>query len=182
MQSFKFRLAPSKSQRTKLLQTLELCRWVFNETLATRKNAWESEKKSITRFDTIKLIPIGKVEKPELSQVYSQVLQEVCTRVDLAFQSYFRRVQGHAEKVGYPRFKGYGRYDSFTYPQTGFELLDKGLLLSKIGVLKIIQHRPVQGTLRVKTLNIQRDAVGNWSACFACEVEPTPLPFNDLAV
>jgi putative transposase len=84
--------------------------------------------------------------------------------------------------VGYPRFKGYGRYHSFTYPQTGFELLDHGLLLSKIGVVKIIQHRPLAGTLRVKTLNIQRDAVGNWYACFACEVEPTPLPFNDLTV
>jgi putative transposase len=40
----------------------------------------------------------------------------------------------------------------------------------------MIQHRPMEG--RVKTLNIQRDAVGNWYACFACEVEPTPLPFN----
>jgi putative transposase len=189
MQTFKFRLAPSKSQRTKLLQTLELCRWVFNETLATRKNAWEQEKKSITRFDTINLLPIWKAEKPELSQVYSQVLQEVCTRVDLAFQSYFRRVKEHAEKAGYPRFKGYGRYDSFTYPQTGFELLENGLMLSKIGVIKIIQHRPIEGRHRVKTLNIQRDAVGNWYACFACEVEPRALPFNqrsspvdDLAV
>src|SRR6185295_4074991 len=116
MQTFKFRLAPSKSQRTKLLQTLALCRWIFNKTLATRKRAWEQEKKSFTRFDTIKRLPMWKVQKPELSQVYSQVLQDVCTRVDLAFQSYFRRVKEHAEKVGYPRFKGYGRYDSFTYP------------------------------------------------------------------
>jgi putative transposase len=180
MLTYKFRLTPSKSQRTKLLQTLELCRWVFNETLAARKNAWEQEKKSLTRFDTIKLLPVWKVEKPELSQVYSQVLQEVCTRVDLAFQAYFRRVKEHAEKVGYPRFKGYGRYASFTYPQTGFELLDHALLLSKIGAIKIIQHRPLEG--RIKTLNIQRDAVGNWYACFACEVEPTPLPFKDVAV
>jgi len=155
----------------------------------TRKNAWEQEKKSITRFDTIKLLPIWKAEKPELSQVYSQVLQEVCTRVDLAFQSYFRRVKEHAEKAGYPRFKGYGRYNSFTYPQTGFELLENGLMLSKIGVIKIIQHRPIEGRHRVKTLNIQRDAVGNWYACFACEVEPRALPFDqrsspvdDLAV
>src|SRR6185295_18380217 len=58
--------------------------------------------------------------------------------------------------------------------------LDHGLLLSKIGAIKIIQHRPIEG--RIKTLTIQRDAVGNWYACFACEVEPTPLPFNDLAV
>ena len=180
MQTFKFRLAPSKAQRTQLLQTLELCRWTYNETLATRKNAWEREKKSITRFDTIKLLRTWKASKPELAQVYSQVLQEVCTRVELAFQAYFRRVKAHAEKVGYPRFKGYGRYDSFTYPQTGFELLANGLRLSKIGTIKMLQHRPLAG--RIKTLTIQRDAVGNWYACFACAVEPPPLPFNERAV
>lgn len=180
MLTYKFRLAPSKSQRTKLLQTLELCRWVFNETLATRKHAWEREKKSVSLYDTNKMLTSWKKEKTELSQVHSQVLQNVQERVDLAFQSYFRRVKERAEKVGYPRFKSYGRYDSFTFKQSGFELLDNSLLLSKIGAIKIIQHRPIEG--RIKTLNIQRDAVGNWYACFACEVEPTPLPFNDVAV
>ena len=41
-------------------------------------------------------------------------------------------------------------------------------------------HRPIEG--RVKTLTVQRDAVGNWYACLACEVEPEPMPFNELAV
>jgi putative transposase len=162
------------------MQTLELCRLVYNSTLATRKNAWESEKRSVSLYGTNKMLTSWKIEYPDLKQVHSQVLQNVQERVDLAFQSYFRRVKEGAEKVGYPRFKGYGRYDSFTFKQSGFELLDNGLMVSKIGAIKIIQHRPIEG--RIKTLNIQRDAVGNWYACFACEVEPTPLPFNDVAV
>lgn len=56
-------------------------------------------------------------EKPELKEVHSQVLQEVVKRVDLAYQAFFRRVKA-GEKPGYPRFKGYGRYDSFTYTQS----------------------------------------------------------------
>jgi putative transposase len=51
---------------------------------------------------------------------------------------------------------------------------------SKIGILRIIQHRPIEG--RIKTLTVQRDAVGNWYACFACEVEAETLPFNDLGI
>ena len=39
---------------------------------------------------------------------------------------------------------------------------------------------PIVGT--VKTLTIRRDAVGNWYACFSCEVEPTPLPLTDKVV
>ena len=66
MKTFKFRLNPTRQQRTLLSNTLELCRWVYNETLATRKNAWEQEKKSLSWYDTIKLLPVWKKEKPEL--------------------------------------------------------------------------------------------------------------------
>jgi len=177
--TYKFRLNPTHRQRTLLNNTLELCRWVYNETLATRKNAWEQENKSISRYDTIKMLPAWKKEKSELSQVYSQVLQEVCNRVDLAFNAFFRRVK-MGEKPGYPRFRGQGRYDSFTYPQTGFTLCDNRLILSKIGVVKIIQHRPIEG--KIKILNIRRNAVGNWYACFSCECESKPLPACEKAI
>jgi len=106
-------------------------------------------------------------------------MQNVQERVDLAFKAFFCRMKA-GEKPGYPRFRGYGRYDSFTFKQSGFQLLGNGLHLSKIGVVKIVLHRPVEG--RLKTLTIQRDAVGNWYACLACEVEPKPLPCNDLAI
>jgi putative transposase len=156
-----------------------LCRWVYNETLATRKNAWEQEHKSITRYGTIRMLPKWKKAKPELNQVYSQVLQEVCTRVDLAFKAFFRRVKA-GEKPGYPRFRGKGRYDSFTYPQSGFKLQGNQLNLSKIGIIRIILHRPILGT--IKTLTIRRDRIGNWYACFSCEVEPAMLPESNKAV
>jgi putative transposase len=84
------------------------------------------------------------------------------------------------EKPGYPRFRGYGRYASFSFKQSGFELRDKGLRISKMGVIRVVLHRPVAG--RVKTLTLQKDAVGNWYACFSCEVEREPLPFNERAV
>lgn len=177
--TYKFRLNPTKSQHTLLNNTLDICRWVYNETLATRKNAWEQEQKSISLYDTNKLLPGWKKDKPELSQVYSQVLQNVQVRVDLAFKAFFRRAKA-GEKPGYPRFRGNGWYDSFTYPQTGFTLADNGLLLSKIGVVKIIQHRPVEG--EIKTLNIRRDMIGNWYACFSCEVKTKPLPKSEKAV
>jgi putative transposase len=181
MKTFKYRLKPSRSQRTQLDRTLELCRWVFNETLATRKNSWEQEKKTLSLYDTNKLLTLWKREHTEMASVHSQVLQNVQERVDLAFKAFFRRVKA-GEKPGYPRFRGYGRYASFTFKQSGFALLPagKGLHISKIGAVRIVLHRPIEG--RVKTLTLQRDAVGNWYACFACEVESEPLPYNELAV
>ena len=172
--TYRYRLYPTAAQRTSLQKTLEACRWLYNRTLEVRKMAWEQERKTVGRYDTINLLAQWKAEKPELCGVHSQVLQEVCTRVDLAFQAFFRRVKTGEQEVGYPRFRGVGRYDSFTFPQSGFALLDNGKLrLSKIGDVKTVLHRPVIG--KCKTLTIRRDSVGNWYACFSCEVEPKPL-------
>jgi putative transposase len=176
--TFKYRLFPTKAQRTKLNQTLEACRKVYNKTLAMRKAAWEHEKRNVTYYETKKMLPVWKEEEPWLKEVYSQVLQNVTERVDLAFQAFFRRLKA-GEKPSYPRFKGYGRYDSFTFTQSGFKLNGK-LSLSKIGDVKIRLHRPVEGT--IKTLTIQRDSLGNWYACFSCEVEPKPLPVSSEMV
>ena len=186
--AFKYRLQPSKGQRTKLLQTLELCRWVYNETLAARKNNWEQAGQTLSLYQANKLLTMWKSDHPELKGVFSQVLQNAQERVDLAFKAFFRRVKAN-ENPGYPRFRGYGRYDSFTFKQFGFAILEAGtapqhklgrLSLSKIGVIKIILHRPIEG--QIKTLTIQRNRVGNWYACFNCEVHSEPLPFSALAI
>lgn len=141
-----------------------------------RKDAWEQEQKNVSYYDTKRMIPIWKEQKPELKEVYSQVLQNVTERVDLAFKAFFRRVKAGGEKPGYPRFKGYDRYDSFTFTQSGFKLAGSRLAISKIGKVKIILHRPLEG--QCKTLTIQRDRLGNWYACFSCIVEPKPLPVS----
>lgn len=173
--TYKFRIFPTKAQQTSLEETLELCRWTYNQTLAHRKNSYEKEGKSISKYDTNLLLPYWKEQNPELKSVFSQVLQNVQERVDLAFQAFFRRVRNH-ENPGYPRFKGRGRYDSFTYPQTGFGLKDNGtVLLSKIGEIKIKLHRQIEG--KIKRLTIGRTTRGKWFATFFVEQE-NPVPIS----
>jgi len=152
-------------------RTLDLCRWVYNETLAYRKTLFETEGKSSSKYATNALLPTWKVDKPDLKEVFSQTLQNVQERVDLAFKAFFRRIKA-GEKPGYPRFKGKGWYDSFTYPQMGFKL-DNGLLkLSKIGNIKIKLHGPIEG--KIKRLTVRRTATGKWFACFSVEIEDQP--------
>jgi putative transposase len=161
MKVLRYRLYPTKAQKKVLKDTLELCRWTYNETLATRKNAWESEQKNVSYYDTKKMLTEWKQSKPTLKNVHSQVLQEVVKRVDLAFQAFFRRCKA-GEEPGYPRFKGYGRYDSFTYTQTGFELNEDKLWLSKLGDIKIKLYRPVDG--KIQRITIRRTPTGKWFA------------------
>ncbi len=172
--TFQYRLYPTRQQLKKLEATLEECRWLYNETLAYRKDAWEQRQHYISWYDSKKRIPILKQERPTLSSVHSQVLQNVTERVELAFQAFFRRCKAGKEP-GYPRFKGYGRYDSFTFPQSGFTLThDNRVCLSKIGSIKMVYHRPIKG--QIKTCTVQRSSTGKWYVSFSCEAEPERLP------
>ena len=180
LKTYQYRIYPSKSQTTTMNQTLELCRWTYNETLAHRKDNWEDNQKNISLFDTNKLLPIWKINKEELKQVYAQVLQNCQVRVDLAFKAFFRRVKS-GDTPGYPRFKGYGRYDSFTYPQSGFKIVDDKLHLSKIGDIKIKLHRLFDGT--IKTLTIKKSPTGKWFASFVVDIgELIPKQNNSTSV
>jgi putative transposase len=99
--------------------------------------------------------------------------------VDRAFQAFFRRVKA-GKTPGYPRFRGTGRYNSFTYPQYGNgAALDGGVLsLSKIGRIPIRLHRPLEGT--AKTVTIIHEADG-WYVGISCAQVPTQsLPLSGL--
>lgn len=178
---FKYRLKPSCAQRRLLSEHLDICCRVYNRTLAVRQDAYRQRDQSLNYYDTAQLLPAWKADDPTLKQVHSQVLQNVQKRVEAAFQAFFRRVKA-GEKPGYPRFRGQGWYDSFTYPQYGNGVrLDGDVLhLSKLGAIRVILHRPLVGT--IKTVTVRRDRFGNWYACFSCEIEPEPLPPTDQVV
>lgn len=171
--TYRYRLFPTKAQTRAMQKALDACRWVYNKVLEVRHDAWEEREETYSLYDTIKMLPGWKAEHPFLKDAYSQSLQNVCIRVDLAFKAFFRRVKA-GEEPGYPRFRGRDFYDSFTYPQDGFRLIENRLRLSKIGDVKIVLHRPIEG--RVKTLTIKRSPTGKWFASFSVEVEARALP------
>lgn len=163
------------------MQLLEECRWLYNATLATRKRAWEEQQQTLGLYDTQAFLPGWKEQRSSLTRVHSQVLQNVQVRVDLAFKAFFRRMKAGGDP-GYPRFKGFGRYDSLTYPQygNGAKLDGRTLILSKIGSVKVVRHRPVEG--QIKTVTLRRASTGKWYVSFSVETEPQPLPETPAAV
>ena len=177
--SFQFRINPTKKQEKLLLNTLEQCRRLYNHLLEQRKTSWETEKKGLSLYDQQATFPILKERVPELRDVHSQVLQNVAVRIDLAFKAFFRRVKQGIDP-GYPRFRGYGRYDSFTYPQSGYRVNEKSVSISKVGKVKTIFHRPVEGC--IKTCTVRRTATGKWFVSFSCEVDKTILPVNEFSI
>ncbi len=180
MKTFVSKLRPTPAQTAWLAETLKTCRRLYNHALSERKTAYQERGESIGFARQCASLPVLKRTWKSLLRVHSQVVQNVLRRVDRAFQAFFRRVKA-GQKAGYPRFKGRGWYDSFTYPQWGNGVtLDKGrLALSKIGAIRLHTDRPLEGT--PKTCTIVRKADG-WYAHIVCDVAPSPLPPTGKAV
>ena len=132
--------------------------------LADRKNAYERCGIGINYYQQSSQLRYMKLD------IYQQVAQDVLSRLDKAYQNFFRRVK-NGDKPGYPRFQGCQRYDSFTfpqYPQSGFKILEDGKLkLSKIGVIRMFIHRPIEG--KIKTCTVKRES-DQWYASFSVEL------------
>ena len=185
--TYQFRLYPTKKQQATLGEWLALCCEVYNAALQERRDAYRMGGVSLGFAHQCAELPACKQVRPELAQVNSQVVQDVLKRVDLAFAAFFRRCQA-SEQAGYPRFRSRFRYDSLTFKQYGnsFSLTREGkqkgkLILSKIGHVKMVMHRPLQG--KPKTAIVKRTPTGKWYVSICCtEVEPERLPASSEQV
>src|SRR5215471_2735572 len=116
--TFKYKLKPTPEQEQALAFVVRRCRELYNAGLQERRDAWQKCGGSITAASQSAQLPAIKEVRPEYCDIHSQVLQDVLTRLDRAFQAFFRRVKD-GETPGYPRFQGANRYSTFTYQQFG---------------------------------------------------------------
>src|SRR5436305_5170053 len=152
--AYRFRIYPTKKQIGKMEWTLRRCKELYNAALEERREAYRMTGVSVSYGMQADQLPAIKQLREEYQDIHSQVQQDVLKRLEKAMQAFFRRVR-NGETPGYPRFKSADRYDSFTYPQGGYEIINKRLHLSKIGHLKIKLHREMKGT--IKTCTIKRE-------------------------
>ena len=171
--AYKFRLYPNREQTDRLVRTLDTCRLLYNDLLAARKEIYEATGESVGYYRQKRELVGMKRVNDRLTLVHSQVLQDVARRVKLSFDGFFRRIRD-GETPGHPRFKGKGWYKSFTYPQheNGFAIKNGQLSLSKVGDVRMFQHRPIEGV--IKTCTLKRDDVGDWSAIIVSVLPDVP--------
>ena len=209
IKAFKYRLSANKATIDKLQWVLDRARELYNAALTERRDAYEMHVKrhpgyydEETRRRLTRELVVGyyaqkrtlveiKDLRPEYQEIASHVLQDVILRVKRTYDRFFDRVK-NGQKPGYPRFKGRNQYESFTYPDhAGWKLTDEGisdkkkhkatLHLSKIGTVKVIIHREMQGT--IKTLTVKREGE-QWYCIFTCEVEThlLPISYEDVGI
>ena len=175
--AFKYKLQPTPQQERVMAFVVRRCRELYNAALQERRDAWQKCGVSVSAAGQSAQLPAVKQVCPEYRDIHSQVLQDVLTRLDRAFQAFFCRVKA-GEEPGYPRFQGASRYHSFTYKQYGNGArLDNGFLaLSKSGRVAVRWSRPLEGI--PKTVTVSHEADG-WYAIISCaDVPARPMPMT----
>lgn len=179
MQAYKYKIkTPNKQVATKLENHLFLCAELYNAALQERRDAYKLNHVSLNYFDQANQLSDIKEIRDDLTEIHSQVLQDILKRVDKTFKAFFARIK-RKEKAGFPRFKSSKKFDGFCFPQSGFKLVGDKLTLSKIGSVRLRLSRPIEG--KIKTCTIKREVSG-WFVVFTVENEIKPLPKTKRSV
>jgi putative transposase len=192
--NYQYRVYPNLEQEIRMVSWLEMCRGVYNYALGERRDWIKSRKCDVNSCSLVSEyiiraeVPYPNYYKqqnaltavkdtlPHLKDVQSQVIQEPLRRVDAAF------VAMKARKHGFPRFKKYGQYRTFLFPQfKESPVIGSQIKLPKIGLMPIVLHRPIPDGFDVKTVRVVWKHSGWYvTLCLQCDVIiPDVLPHGN---
>jgi putative transposase len=172
---YRYRLYPTRAQDEAMRTTLYRLRELYNAALQERRDAYRKQGRTVSGYQQMAELREVRELRPEYATIHTHLLQDVITRLDRAYQAFFRRVKA-GEKPGFPRFKGRGRYNTFTFKDAvnhnGVRLLAAGkrVKLTGIGNVKIKLHRPTEGTIKQASVTLSGD--GHWYIAFVCDSVP----------
>ena len=178
--TFSYRLKTTSIVSQVFAQYAGNARFVYNYGLALIKKALE-EKSRLPRYSELAhLLPRLKQEEATawLSHTHSQVLQQSLKDLDNSIQQFLRGVKKKAKvKRGFPHFKKKGIQDSFRYPQ-GIRCHESKIFLPKIGWVKYIDTRPLEGQIKQATIKREHQ---HWFIHIVCTIaqEIKLVPFSE---
>src|SRR5881394_2270056 len=168
--TFQYRLLPTKSQHRALERILEQQRQLYNAALEERIDAYR--KAAITRsyIDQCKALTEWRQSDPDAAALPSNLQRWTLTRLDEAYQGFFRRVS-KGGKPGFPRFRGKARFDTFGFREFRGIRFEDGRLRFKgmPGGIRAHLHRPLPDGTSIRCCVFRREVKG-WFVGFAVVV------------
>ncbi len=181
--TYQYRALPTTQQKLELNLWLRICQYWYNRQLGDRFDWWDCNRSPVDACPLVchlpelrdqpnfysqkKYLPDLKKdlvtvqwsgEELNFSRVPANTLQEVCKRVDKAFERFIGG-DSNGKRSGRPRFKSESRYRSFVIEGAGLELHSCSIggkylyaKVPKIGLVKICSHRHLPAGAVLKQL------------------------------
>ena len=173
-----YRLYPKRNQEVMMNHFLDCTRKAYNRLVEICRACIEKHLPFPSEFELIRMITKIRQRNEWMHDVHSHCFTSVAKRVYKAFVSWMKK---HKEGVGFPRFRSYKMFDSFTYTyKTDYSFVgrnsEKGgrdrIRLGMIGLLKFSNPFVIRG--ECKTATVYRRRIGDhfeWHVSIAYENE-----------
>ena len=180
LKAYKYRIYPNKAQEGILAKTFGCCRFVYNQTLAYRKEKYEKDKVSMSRIDCNNYCNRKLKAKYEwLREVDKFALTNAIYNMDSAYRKFFK------EHAGYPKFKNkHDSRKSYTTNYTNGNIsmdFDAGKIkLPKLKQVRVKPHRRFTG--QIKSATVSQVPSGKYYVSVLVETEHEPLPETEKEI
>ena len=174
LKAYKYRIYPNKEQEMQIAKTFGCCRFVYNQTLAYRKDKYEQERKFVSKTDCNNYCNRELKKMYEwLKEVDKFALTNAIYNMDSAYQKFFK------EHAGYPKFKSkHDNHKSYTTNFTNGNILvdfENGKIkLPNLGKVKAKLHRGFAG--QIKSATVSQVPSGKYYASVLVETEHEKMP------
>lgn len=173
LKAYKFRIYPNKQQEIQIRKTFGCCRFVYNKTLAYRKDKYETSKEPMNKFACNNYVnQTLKKEHEWLREVDKFALTNAVYNMGSAYQKFFK------ERAGYPKFKSkknnkksYTTNFSNGNIEVSFE--NNKVKLPKLKWLKAKVHRRFVG--KIKSATVSQTPTGKYFVSVLVETEHVPV-------
>jgi putative transposase len=162
--AYKYRIYPNKSQQDKLSVQFGSTRFVYNYFLRKRIDHYAETGKGLTYHDTA--LQLTTLKKHDdyiwLKESDSQTIQQSLRDLDVAYGNFF------SKRAKFPKFKKKHGKQACRFPQR-FKIENNKLYVPKVGWIKIVLHRPIEGVM--KNLTVSKTKSGKYFASIQVEQE-----------
>ena len=180
LKSYKYRIYPNNEQQSLIAKTFGCCRFVYNQTLAYRKERYDTKKESMNKFDCNNfMVHVLKNKYEWLREVDKHALQNAVFNMDSAYQKFFK------EHAGYPKFKSKrDNHKSYTTTITrknievSFE--KQKIKLPKLKWIKARLSRKFAG--KIKSATVSQTPSGKYYISVLVDTEHVPMESADTMV
>lgn len=166
--TYKYRLYRCDKKDRKLRHKIFVASTIWNHFIALQRRYYRLTGKYISLYRMNRhVLKLRRSPRFALWQdLHSQACQDVCGRIDDAYQRFFKGlVQGR------PTFKKARKYRSFTFPQSGYKVEGNRVAIDGT-TYKFAKHREMAG--QIKTLTVKRDSLGRLWLVFSVVEEFRP--------
>lgn len=172
IKGYKYRIYPNKQQEKQIQKTFGCCRFVYNQTLAYRKNKYETSKESMNKFSCNNYVnQVLKKEYEWLNGVDKFALTNSIYNMDNAYRRFF------TEHTSYPKFKS--KKDNRKSYKTNFcnknieiSFENNKIKLPKLKWIKTKIYRQFEG--KIKSATISQVPSGKYFVSILVETEHIP--------